>query len=73
MLRNVADYNNSVLARLENKYLEPEEDKPLYECDYCRQHIYTGETYYEMELELLCEDCFEEYVKNYYMKKAGEE
>lgn len=59
------------MCRYPERPLEPPEEKPRDCCDFCKYEI--GEYYYEIDGERICEDCLEEYAKQYfaqYLRKA---
>lgn len=43
--------------------LDPPEDKVFAMCDHCGGEIYEGEEYYEIDGDLIHEDCLLDYVK----------
>lgn len=44
----------------QGKYEEPVA-KPVFVCDSCDMEIFEGEYYYEIETNLICEDCINDY------------
>lgn len=51
---------NSVLARIEDAYLEPTEKIVCCECDMCGGEIYDGDDCYELLGFTICESCIED-------------
>lgn len=63
-----------------DKYMEEErmtcdrqEKKSLFECQYCGVGIYEGESYHELDNEILCCNCFDEIVVSDTLRIAGED
>lgn len=54
--------------------LEPPEDKPVGYCAHCGQEIYEGETVYDIDGELIHEDCLADFAAEYFAdcKKEAE-
>ena len=54
--------NSLVLARLEDVYLEPDEDRRQIccTCSICEEDIREGDEYYEILGETICECCTQE-------------
>lgn len=50
-----------------------DEDTPVKSCNHCSEDIYENDTYYQIDGLDLCEDCFEEHVKNKYSRTAERE
>lgn len=51
----------------DREWLEPPdyEENAIYKCSYCERGIYEGDSYYEIENRILCEDCLDDYYKHY--------
>lgn len=55
-------YNSLILARLEDSYLEPEEDRRRIcgTCSICTGDIREDDEYYELLGETVCDECMQE-------------
>ena len=48
----------SIETMIDNYLLsEPNEERPVYECDICGGNIWEGQSYYEIENKKICADC----------------
>lgn len=52
---------------------DKQEKKSLFECQYCGVGIYEGESYHELDNEILCCNCFDEIVVSDTLRIAGED
>lgn len=48
---------------LPERPLEPPEEKPIAYCDYCGGEIYEGETVYNIDGQLIHEDCLHDFAR----------
>lgn len=51
---------------LPERPLEPPEEKPIAYCDYCGGEIYEGETVYNIDGQLIHEDCLHDFADDYF-------
>jgi len=58
------------------KTTPPDEPETKCKCSKCEEELYEGDDYYELDDEILCEDCAEEWLslhKNYVSERMARE
>ena len=59
---------------IENGWLSEEYVRPVTHCDRCKEYIYPGDTFYQLEGENICPQCLEDWAEQYAVTaEEGEE
>ena len=65
-----------MVEKLRDQWLDPDygvKEKTFCICDHCGNEIYIGEDYYDYEGSCYHEDCFKEYMRDEYLRTAGDD